>query len=233
MKKILSNHVEELLQNFSFSELNEQDRVVVLEEITEEEYKAYHYILGETTKLKTPVVPQNIQNNLRSELRKKSVAHQSVMHRALNFSIPLWLVLGMSIAGVVLYLFNPKSNIKEETQKEVQLAVVEPTVIYKTDTIYQEIKAEPIIITKEVEKIVYIKVEPKAEAIQTDFASNGLNPSFGTNASIGQNLKQDNYFNDIDFEDMIVKEQQGRTVEQDKELMDLVADLKLSPTIAN
>jgi len=86
-----------------------------------------------------------------------------------------------------------------------------PKYIYVTDTIYQEVKSEPIVITKEVIKIVEVEVPiiqesepvyvagsqkelgliPIDEAELVDLLKSGNEEQEGLNESLGQSISED------------------------------------------
>jgi len=162
MEKAVSDKIISLVGQYSFDQLNAEQRALVLAEWTEQEYNAYQLMLKETmilSKGQSLSAPASIHHQLQDQLSSAFAKPQGGLKRILTTGVPLWLV-GLLAASFCLFW-----SISRVTEKPVQdsTPMVEqmkevPTYIYLTDTIYQEVKSDPIVINREVIKYVEVEV---------------------------------------------------------------------------
>lgn len=219
MKKMLSHKLESLLQNSSFDQLSDVDKAYVLTHINVKEYEAYHYILSQTNNLSSSA-PMKAPGFIKSQILSSVSNELSDPKGWYAKGIPLWLVLGLlSLIGIGIMLYNPEPIIQTKVVEKELIMTADPIYIYQTDTIYQEILAEPVVITKEVIKTVYkdrpsvITGTPIATNTDTKRLSdpNGLNP-----LGITSELKKEE-----DVSSGVV----GRSVADDAALMELLGGI--------
>lgn len=225
MEKPISNIVLDLLEQYRFDQLSVDQIKLVLSELSEDEYIAYQVMIQETnglTETETLKAPQSIHSQLKRDLSSQFEQPNNGLSKVLNFGIPLWMAC---LAALGFYLLLSYSDLfKVDTtheSKEVMIETVQadPIYIYKTDTIFQEIKSEPIIITKEIIKTIEVEV-PVAAKQEPGYVA-GSQKELGL---IVQNGALDLYADEASLEK--AQKPIGQTVAEDGALMDLLDGLK-------
>lgn len=221
MEKIFNTRIEKLIGQFNFDELSKIDQAFVLESITEEEYRAFQSIVSGAAGMEAPMVPIGVQASLQKELQNLNNSKGTLLSRVINFKVPFWLV---GTLGVLIFFASKFVSATEHEAQEVNIVqkAVDSQIIYKTDTIYKEIKTEPIIITKEIEKIVYFEKEVKrpAKAIFADNQQDEFSSQEFSNS--------DSFFSNVDISEITISKPKGRSVSQDEALMEILDDLEPS-----
>ena len=163
MEKPVNDNILKLIEQYRFDQLSEEQQGIVLSEMSEQEFLSFQIMMEETASLSGNQhlkAPEFISSNLHHVLADKFVMPQSAIARVFNFGIPLWLIGMLAIGLCLLWAYTDVLN---DTNQNKDLPLVEyvqaePVYIYKTDTIFQEIKSDPIIITKEIIKTVEVEV---------------------------------------------------------------------------
>ena len=187
-----------------------------------EEYKAYHFLLTNSRALATPKPPSSISENLKKEFSNHYEGKKSNLHSLLTIKIPLWCMIALG-----LFLFGVYNVWISEIEKEQDLEVPpkdnveKASIVYLTDTIYKEVNSKPIYITKEVEKIIYVErkalVDTSAQMIPQPIAANEEE-----NTALSVQNNDLSFFSDLDLNDISLDRQQGRSIAQDKDLMNFL-----------
>lgn len=215
MEKMLNNRIEQLIQRFKFEELSKEDKALVLSIMPEEDYRAYQIIVGSAAVMDTPKVPIDIQKSLQKDLFETKAAKGSMLGQALTYKIPFWLIGGLTL---LLFFGSKMFSSNHEVIENIVQQEIAPTIVFQTDTIFKEIISEPIIVTKVVEKIIYLEKEVStpepiriAQNVQT--------------ISTPEKLDIDNaesFFGDVDGSVNEIIRPKGRSVSQDQALMNIL-----------
>ena len=228
MEKPISNKVLSLLEQYSFDQLSREQLSIVLSELSEEEYRAYQLLILETQSISAAQklsAPSIVQSNIHNQLSDKFENKSSHLSRLLAISVPLWL-LSLVVAGFGLLWYTSYSVYQDKKGESLEKTIIEtvqsePMYIYKTDTVYQEIIPEPIVITKEVIKI--IEVEIPIDLSQEPVYVAGSQKEFGLVAAAGADLEDLN----LNIESKLIADQKkGQSVSEEKALMDILDGIK-------
>lgn len=131
--------IYDLLEHKTFATLTDNERQMVLAEMTEQEFDQYSQFIrqSETTLQQKQLSPKPIiHQNLKTSFRKK---HSLVrdMTSLLSLKIPLWMVLIMMLSvGIAFSYFNQKKT-HEPTKPAIEKEK-EKIFVYQMDTIYIE-----------------------------------------------------------------------------------------------
>ena len=221
MEKMFNTRVEKLIAQFRFEELSQLDQDFVLKSITEQEYRAFQSIVSNVDALGAPQIPISIQASLKKELFNSNNSKNTTLSQLINFKVPFWLVALLGLLFFFAYNFMPSTMHPEQDTIIVQQDV-EPHIIYKTDTIFKEVKTEPIVITKVVEKIVYVE---KASQKPT---TNSFADNLRSSTDLQGYSNRASFFSDVDISEITISKPQGRPVSQDEALMGILDDLEPS-----
>jgi len=216
MERAVSEKILDLLEKYSFDQLNTDQREEVLAELTEQEFRAYQLLMKESLVLSQAQelrTPSAIETEL-SEQLSSQFSKPRGLFRILTAGVPLWLV-GLMAAGFYLFWnYGKKMNAADQKSIPMVEQIKEvPKYIYITDTIYKEVKSEPIVINKEVIKYIELEVpviqerEPAyvagsqrelglvpSESLKTDLVfdtDENMNEQEAFSVSIGQSVSDD------------------------------------------
>jgi hypothetical protein len=151
--------VYELLEQFDFNELSEQDKLFVLSQITETEYNKMRSTIKDTQTFFVHDI-EPIRDNSSVTSSKKDTVNKNLLLHLLKQPIQFYKVAASIVILIGIYsaiqYFNPqgKSNLLTSNDK---------IYINKTDTVYSKI-VDTITIIKE--RIIYI---PKGIEVATSF----------------------------------------------------------------
>jgi hypothetical protein len=133
----MMKHIQDLVETKAFAALTEQERKMVLSEITEGEYtRLRHWIQQAKLSMQSEVLMPNaaVQQNLAAHFRAKHVKVNPLI-QFLVLKIPIWAVIvGLLSLGYVFYYFS-----SEKTHQPAKPALqngVEQIFVYLRDTIY-------------------------------------------------------------------------------------------------
>lgn len=151
--------LQELIESKTFDELTNEERAMVLKEMSEEEYTLRKSVidqtrlfLGQTTVGLEP--NEDVKNKAAFLLKEKSSPKKrSNIALILTYRIPIFI----PVAAAILLLFTLPFVIEEPTEKEY-IAEVRDTVqrvVYKTDTVIMEKEViKPVQVIKYIDKEV-------------------------------------------------------------------------------
>ncbi len=225
MKESNQNLLEDLMRQYSFDQLSQEDKSFVLSNISEEEYRAYQTIIAAAGTVATPTVPPSVKESLTKEFGRLHQSNGTIFQKIFSFKIPLWLVTLLAAALAFWYYLSSEDKPVQEVEMAQQQ--VEPKIIYRTDTIYKEIKSEPIVITKEVEKIIYVDRVVEASANEVPQPNRSLASDFEQS----EYNMETNFFSDVDINELSIQKQQGRSVSQDAAIMNILDDIESQVTM--
>lgn len=225
MKESNQNLLEDLMRQYSFDQLSQEDKSFVLSNISEEEYRAYQTIIGSAGVMAAPSVSPSVKESLKQEFAERHQNNSSIFQKFIAIKIPFWLIAGLAAAFALWYYYSSDDAQVQEVQ--IVQEEVEPRIIYRTDTIYKEIKSEPIVITKEVEKIIYVDrvIEASANEVPSP------NRSFASGLDQSDYNTETSFFSDVDINELSNQKQQGRSVSQDAAIMNILDDIESQVTM--
>ena len=216
MKESITDTIEQLLKQYPFEVLSKSEQALILQELTIEEYQAYHSlathakVLADSTRNLAPPP----LNNIKKVLDHKLVKEPSLLEKTNAVRIPVWVIGVLTLVGyglVQLLQGNDKMAEPAFITEVVKLQVTDTVYVRSIDTIYKykEIIAEPVIITKEVIKIKEVFVEQK--------------PLLANTEKIPLNIPADQvaYYSDAETPDLLIKKP-GHSISADSELMELL-----------
>lgn len=136
--KELSNQLEQLLLNQSFSELSAKDKQYVLSQMSAEEYEQYHLFLGcskHSMQQFSGKADAAMKANLLAKVRQNKPAVVPVWQPLLNlfsYRVPAWQVAFGMFLFMGAFWWGSQQNGEVATQPTKEY-------VYQTDTIYKEI----------------------------------------------------------------------------------------------
>ncbi len=161
MEKPINDQILAWLDQYSYDELTVDQISMVLKEMSEQDYRAYQTMVGEVGALSSTQelhAPTAIKQQLNDKLQGQ-FAPPSGVARILSAGVPLWLLGLMALGLYLLWNFTDLMKQKPIVIEKIQyVAQPETEIQYLTDTVYQEVLSDPIVITKEVIKYLEIEV---------------------------------------------------------------------------
>lgn len=144
--------VNDLLEQFDFNELSEQDKMYVLSVITEKEYNNMRGTINDVGTFFNNSEDVNLNSSIYKSLINKN-KHVNILLKLLKQSIQLYKVAASVIVLIGLYSLIHFTNLKE---KSSPISSNDTIFIYNTDTIYSKF-VDTVRLIKE--KIVFISRE--------------------------------------------------------------------------
>jgi hypothetical protein len=144
--------VFELLEQFDFNELCEQDKIYVLSVITEKEYNNMRGTINDVGSFFTNSVDVNINSSIYKSLINKN-KHVNILIKLLKRPIQIYKVAASAIVLIGLYSFFHLTNLKEKTSP---ITSNDTIFMYNTDTVYSKF-VDTVRLIKQ--KIVFISRE--------------------------------------------------------------------------
>lgn len=144
--------VFELLEQFDFNELCEQDKIYVLSVITEKEYNNMRGTINDVGTFFNNSEDVNLNSSIYKSLINKN-KHVNILLKLLKQPIQLYKVAASVIVLIGLYSLIHFTNLKE---KSSPISSNDTIFIYNTDTIYSKF-VDTVRLIKE--KIVFISRE--------------------------------------------------------------------------
>jgi hypothetical protein len=165
--------VYELLEQFDFKELSEEDRSYVMSEMSEKEYNNLRNTLKTTEAFFSSSVEPILNNSLLTTLT--NTKHKpNVVVRILNQPVKLYQLAASILLILAIYTFKQYSDLPG---KNSALPKNDTIFIQKTDTVYSKL-ADTVKIIKE--KFIYISgkkssdIHDKLLSTATNYFDNGL-----------------------------------------------------------
>lgn len=152
-----NQRLQQLIESKTFNELTNEERTMVLKEISEEEYslrrsvlEGIRVLLGHTEEdlEPDPEVKNKAALLFANKARKKE---KSILHAVFAYKVPLFI----PAAAAVLLLFMLPFVFENPTKREYVAQVTDTVqkVVYKTDTVVKEIEViKPVVTIKYVYK---------------------------------------------------------------------------------
>ena len=209
-----SDTIEQLMHRYTFAELGSEQRILVLSEMSEQEYTQLQLILQRANTLSkqdVPPLPAEIKSNLKQQLRLGSLP---IVENYRRWLAPiLGLIVGILIsAGWFLVTTSNESDIIQNNEPAVTdtILVYVPTI----DTVY--LATEPRVIAKEVVKYIVQELPtlaPKPMAIlqQPTIATQSQDVIYGS-------------YKTIEFVD-VIPISMGKPIGEESELMNLLVEM--------
>ena len=224
MEKSISDQVISLLEKYSFDELSSQQVDLILAEMSEQEYRAHYLLIAETQLLSAEQqlnAPSSIHENIHAQLSGQFAKPQGGLMNILTAGIPLWLAVILGGGAVILTAlwFGQAKSLKEDVPL-VNKEQSKIEYVYISDTIYQEIKSEPIVVTKVVKEeiIKYVEIEVPAKNNQEAVYVAGSQKELGLTPI----LAWEEAFESDDEAIELAVNQKGQSVAEDRALMELL-----------
>ena len=211
-----SDTIEQLMHRYTFAELGSEQRILVLSEMSEQEYTQLQLILQRANTLSkqdVPPLPVEIKSNLKQQLRLGSLPIVENYRRWLAPN--LGLLVGILIsAGWFLVTTPNESDIIQNNEP----AVTDTILVYvpNIDTVYLATETEPRVIAKEVVKYIVQELPtlaPKPMAIlqQPTIATQSQDVIYGS-------------YKTIEFVD-VIPISMGKPIGEESELMNLLVEM--------
>ena len=211
-----SDTIEQLMHRYTFAELGSEQRILVLSEMSEQEYTQLQLILQRANTLSkqdVPPLPAEIKSNLKQQLRLGSLP---IVENYRRWLAPiLGLLAGVFITtGWFLVTTPNESDIIQNNEPAVTdtILVYVPTI----DTVYLATETEPRVIAKEVVKYIVQELPtlaPKPMAIlqQPTIATQSQDVIYGS-------------YKTIEFVD-VIPISMGKPIGEESELMNLLVEM--------
>lgn len=214
MKKSITESIEQLLNQYPFEALSKSEQTLVLQELTIEEYQAYHLIATQAKILahsNEGLTPPPL-NSIKKVLGYKLIKETSLLEKINTVRLPVWVTGVLVLVGCSLVQLLQGNNKMAEPAifpKIETVRVIDTVYVHSVDTVYKEIMTEPRIITKEVIKIKEVFVERKPLLANTE------------KMPLIIPADQVAYYSNAETPDLLVRKP-GRSVSADSELMKLL-----------
>ena len=211
-----SDTIEQLMHRYTFAELGSEQRILVLSEMSEQEYTQLQLILQRANTLSkqdVPPLPAEIKSNLKQQLRLGSLP---IVENYRRWLAPiLGLLAGIFITtGWFLVTTPNESDIIQNNEPAVTdtILVYVPTI----DTVYLATEAEPRVIAKEVVKYIVQELptlapQPMAILQQPTIATQSQDVIYGS-------------YKTIEFVD-VIPISMGKPIGEESELMNLLVEM--------
>jgi hypothetical protein len=144
--------VYELLEQFDFKELSDEDRIYVLSELSEKEYTVLRDTLRNTEAYYSNSEEPNLNDSLLTSLINTNHKQNTILN-ILNQPVKLYQLAASIILILAIYTIKQYSDLPD---KNSSLPKNDTIYIQKTDTVYSKL-ADTVRIIKE--KIIYISRE--------------------------------------------------------------------------
>ena len=209
--------IEQLMHRYTFAELGSEQRILVLSEMSEQEYTQLQLILQRANTLSkqdVPPLPIEIKTNLKQQLRQSQPLSTTGSYSRWLTPV-LGLLVGILIsAGWFLVTTPNESDIIQNNQSAVTdtILVYVPTI----DTVYLATESVPRVIAKEVVKYIVQELPtlaPKPMAIlqQPTIATQSQDVIYGS-------------YKTIEFVD-VIPISMGKPIGEESELMNLLVEM--------
>ncbi len=170
------NHeLQQLLESKDFHLLTEEERKIVLSDITEEEYLIRRKLLREIKDflregVKKSLPKDDVKRNVLAVMQAKK--QSTLFGKIIFYRLPVYIPAAAAILVLLMipFLFRDQPS---ATESHARIKQPEPKIIYKTKIIEKEV---PKIV--EVEKIKYVKVPVNTDYITDDLV---ITPDFEEN----------------------------------------------------
>jgi len=218
--KAYTDRIDYLLGNFALEELTAEDRKLVQEQLSEEEYTEYRKVITTARNISQkplPPLPAEFQDKLRGEYQKHfSPGSLSILKKAL---LPFcWMVVG-ALLGIGTYVSFTDQD-ENLVSSDTEIEKVDTIYVHKTDTLIEKITLPPETIIKEVIKFVE---RPGPQNIPVTKSETPLAVSAIPRLNAGS-YQQKNFFTNLDVNDITVQ-RIGKTIAEEEELMSLLKEM--------
>lgn len=217
MKESPSEAVMKLMETKSFDSLAPQEKQIVLSEMSQMEYEAYNSLIIQSQSLSLPHLTPDpaIRDAIKKRLGNRLVSDSSFLEKISQARMPIWAAAVFTLVGCGLVQLLQGNKTKEMagpalTPSPITLTQIDTVYKQVVDTVYKEIAVDPIIITKEIIKEVFIE---KSMPIAASKPNALMPPSITENKAA--------YYSDYETKDL-VKSAAGKSVGTETELMEFL-----------